>query len=90
MTEPLADYEARYKKFLEKLRHARKLAGLSQYEVAHALGKPQSYVSKCETGERRIDVVELAEFASLYKQPVEFFIDQPDLLPETKRPIIDR
>jgi hypothetical protein len=32
--------------------------------VASKLGKPWSYVSKSETGERRLDVLELAEFAS--------------------------
>jgi transcriptional regulator with XRE-family HTH domain len=42
---------------------ARKKAGLTQLEVAERLGKPQSYVSKVESGERRIDVVELIEIA---------------------------
>lgn len=42
---------------------ARKRAGLSQEELARRLGKPQSYVSKYENGERRLDVVEVAEIA---------------------------
>ena len=40
------------------LADARKSAGLRQVEVAKRLGKPQSFISKMETGERRIDVVE--------------------------------
>ena len=39
----------------------RKRAGLSQQEVASRLGLPQSFVSKYERGERRLDVVELVD-----------------------------
>ena len=42
-------------------------------QVAELLGKPQSFVSKCESGERRVDFVELLEFAQIYQKPVEFF-----------------
>jgi len=41
---------------------------------ANRLGRPQSYVSKCESGERRIDVIELAAFADLYGKRLEFFV----------------
>jgi transcriptional regulator with XRE-family HTH domain len=50
-------------------------AGLSQLEVAKLLRKPQSYISKCESGERRIDVIELMEFAKLYKKKIDDFLD---------------
>lgn len=43
------------------LRQLRLSAGLRQEDVAEALGKPQSFVSKYETGERRLDLVELRE-----------------------------
>ena len=42
--------------------------------MAKRLGKPQSYVSKCESGERRVDVVELLQFAELYGKGLEFFV----------------
>ena len=45
---------------------ARKDAGLTQVQVAKAFGTHASFVSKCESGERRIDVVELADFCRLY------------------------
>ncbi|OUC11911.1 MAG: hypothetical protein B0A82_24695 [Alkalinema sp. CACIAM 70d] len=67
-------YSRRYQEFLLRLRSARKEAGLTQKEVALRLGVPQSYVSKCESGERRVDVIELVEFAGLYERPVEYFI----------------
>jgi len=65
---------AQYQKFLSRLRAARKLAGLTQVEVAQRLGRPQSFVSKCEAGERRVDAVELAAFARAYKKPIDFFL----------------
>jgi len=52
-----------YKRLRELLVRERKRAGLSQAELAAKLGKPQSYVSKCELGERRVDVVEFVEIA---------------------------
>jgi len=44
-----------YQYMLEHLRKARRAAGLTQVQVAEALARPQSYVTKCELGERRID-----------------------------------
>ncbi len=56
-----------------KLREARELLGLSQQEAAVKLHKTQSYVSRCETGRRRLDIGELEAFAQLYHQPLSFF-----------------
>ncbi len=63
-----------YRLFLRRLREARQAAGLTQVGVAAKLRRPQSFVSKCESGERRIDVVELQEFAELYKKDLNFFV----------------
>ena len=67
-------HSERYKAFLQRLRAARKEAGLTQEEVAARLKVHQSYVSKCESGERRVDVVELSDFAVIYKRPLDFFV----------------
>ena len=71
-------YSARYKQFLKRLRDARREAGLTQVEVAKALRRPQSFVSKCESGERRVDVVELEDFARLYRKSIAFFLDKAE------------
>ncbi len=50
---------------IELLKEARATAGLTQQEVADALGKPQSFVAKFENGERRLDVIELIAVAEV-------------------------
>jgi len=53
-----------YAAFLSLLRRVRMEAGLSQVELAEPLQETQSFVSKCERGERRIDIIELRLFCS--------------------------
>jgi transcriptional regulator with XRE-family HTH domain len=57
-------YSREYSLFLELLRKAREDKGLTQIEVAERLGQTQSFVSKVERGERRLDIVELRAFCS--------------------------
>ena len=59
---------------MDRLRNARQEAHLTQVDVARSLRRPQSFVSKCESGERRVDVVELQEFARLYGKSLDFFV----------------
>jgi transcriptional regulator with XRE-family HTH domain len=53
--------DPRYDAFFRILIEERQKNNLTQTEVAAKLGKPQSYVSKYETGERRLDIVELVD-----------------------------
>lgn len=57
-------FSKEYSILLRELRKVRKLSGLSQEELAKRLGESQSFVSKCERGERRLDVVELRSFCN--------------------------
>jgi len=52
---------AERQRFLALLRQVRIDAGLRQEDLADKLGQPQSFVSRCESGERRVDVLELRE-----------------------------
>lgn len=72
-TRTSANHSPRYRAFLVKLKRARAETGMSQREVAAALGRLQSYVEKCEHGSRRVDAAELFEFAAVYGKPVDFF-----------------
>lgn len=71
---PNSIYSQDYKKAIERLKEARLDAGLKQEEVADRLKKPQSYVSKVELGERKIDIAELKQLAKIYKKDISFFI----------------
>ena len=60
-------YSREYKALIKKLKQARLKSGLTQIEIAKKLSKPQSFISKVECGERRLDVIELKKIAALYK-----------------------
>ncbi len=53
-----------YRLFVSQLRTARKKAGLNQAELARRLDETQSFISKVERGERRLDFVELETFCT--------------------------
>lgn len=63
-----------YKNIIRKLKQARISAGFNQEEVAKALNKPQSYISKIENCERRLDILEAKKFCELYKIRIESLI----------------
>ncbi len=67
-------YQKEYRALLTRLRQARLAAGLTQQRVAKLLRKPQSFVSKSELGERRLDPIELKRLAGVYGKPVDFFL----------------
>jgi transcriptional regulator with XRE-family HTH domain len=68
-----------YKQFLVRLNSAREQAGLTQVEVSKLLDKPQSFVAKCENGDRKVDAIELLQFSKLYQVPVDYFFEGVEL-----------
>ncbi|MDD4106918.1 MAG: helix-turn-helix transcriptional regulator [Candidatus Shapirobacteria bacterium] len=67
-------YTNEYQKVLKKLKEARTESGFTQVEISQKLKKPQSYISKIERGERRIDVAELSILAKIYKKLLDYFV----------------
>jgi transcriptional regulator with XRE-family HTH domain len=57
----------------EMLKGAREYLSLSQDEVAKAVGIPRAAISLIESGQRRVDALELKKFATLYQRPVSYF-----------------
>jgi hypothetical protein len=60
-------FSPEYDAFLVLLRQTRMKAGMTQSDATRALRRPQSFISKCESGERRVDVVERLQFCREYK-----------------------
>jgi len=67
-------YSKEYKNIIERLKTARLNARLKQEDVAAKLKKPQSYISKIERGERRVDAAELKELAKILKKDINYFL----------------
>ena len=80
-----------YAHFLKELREARREAGLSQEQLAEALGQRQTFVSKGELGDRRLDVIELRSWViALGGDPVAFMASLEDRLARNALPQVDR
>lgn len=60
--------------FVRKLKEARAAAGLTQIEVAKKLGSSQSWVSKIELGELRVEAIWLNRLAKLYGKKIDYFL----------------
>ena len=68
---------ARERRALESVLCAfRSEAGLRQIDLADRLGKPQSFVSKYESGERRLDLIELRGICKVLNIPLAEFVDR--------------
>jgi transcriptional regulator with XRE-family HTH domain len=76
---PKSAHSPGYERFRELLIQARKDAGLTQVELAGRLARPQSYVSKYESGERRLDLIEFLDIAHILALDISAFLTQ--LLP---------
>ena len=68
-------YSETYRSLIDRLVRARKAKGVTQSSLAKSLGRPQSFISKIENGERRLDVVEFIEIAQLIGEDPRDIID---------------
>ncbi|OWJ64090.1 helix-turn-helix domain-containing protein [Inquilinus limosus] len=69
----LSDGEAERRQLGEKLREAREYVGYSQDEVASFLKVPRTAITNIESGQRKVEALELKRLAELYRQPVSHF-----------------
>lgn len=68
-------HSQRYQLFRALLVTAREASGLTQVQVSERMGKPQSFVSKYERGDRRLDLTEFVELADVLSINAATFID---------------
>jgi len=70
-----------------RLKEAREYLELSQDEVARVLSVPRTAISLMETGQRKVEAIELKKLAEIYQQPISFFTGESDTVmspvPET-------
>ena len=78
---PKAIHSARHKKLTELLIAQRRQAGMTQAQVAKALGRHQPFAANIENGERRLDIVELLDLAAVIGLDVHAVIEQLDRVP---------
>lgn len=67
-------YTKEHKNLIEKLKSARLSAKLDQKTAAKRLNKSQSYISKMESGQRRVDLVQLKQIAEIYGKNIDYFV----------------
>jgi len=67
-------HSACYAIFLRVFRETRIQAGLTQTQLAQRIGETQTFVSKCERGGRRVDVVELRTFCQAFGLSLNQFV----------------
>ncbi|MCE0800752.1 helix-turn-helix domain-containing protein [Buttiauxella sp. A2-C1_F] len=86
-------YSDEYQRVINALKKARKENNITQTQLAEALGKPQSFIAKVESGERRLDMVEFVHLARMVSLDPEMLIREvigdikhphPHLLPLEK------
>jgi len=75
---PKSIFSEGQEKLQKLLRRARIDAGLNQADLAERLGRPQSFVSKYESGERRLDLVELRQICQALKISLTDFVRKFD------------
>ena len=67
-------YSKEYEYLTSQLKKARLEAGYTQNKVSKLLKKSQSNISKVESGQIRLDVIQLREYAKLYRKDLYYFI----------------
>lgn len=72
---PQTLYTKEHQKLVKRLIRAREKAKLSQIQVARLLNTSQPNISLVESGQRKIDALELKRFSKIYKQPISYFYE---------------
>jgi transcriptional regulator with XRE-family HTH domain len=67
-------YSREQERLVAMLRELRERSGLTQVEVAKRLRRPQSFVSRYESGQRRLDLIELEELCGLFDVGIVEFV----------------
>lgn len=64
-----------YRKLVSKISEARKSEGVTQRQLANKLRRTQSYVSKIESAQIRVDILQLRQIAKFLKRDINYFLN---------------
>jgi DNA-binding XRE family transcriptional regulator len=73
---PKSLYSERHQKLARMLLARRKASGMTQAEVARALGRHQPFIANIENGERRVDLIELLELSEIIGSDIQEVIEE--------------
>ncbi len=68
-------FSEEYAEIIRRLKNARTECGMSQEAVCRRLDRPQNFLSKIESCQRRLDVLELLILGKVYGKPLSYFTD---------------
>lgn len=68
--------DPRYRAIIQKIIFLRESKEMTQVELASSLKKPQSYISKVETFERRLDIIELQDWLAALETDISFLLNK--------------
>ncbi len=74
-----------FKVFVRLLKNQRRKMGLTQVQLAERLGETQTFVSRCERGERRLDIVEVRAFCQAMGTSFVSFVEEFDRAVERRK-----
>lgn len=89
-TQQTDETDGRRLQLARRLREAREFVGLSQDEVALALGISRPAVTNIEAGTRKVEAVELETLASLYGRTVQFLLNGEEKAVDTRLAFLAR
>lgn len=69
-------YDSEHKDLINKLKGARAETCISQEDVAQKLGRTQSFISKLENGQIKVDALLLKQLTKIYRKDFKYFLDQ--------------
>ena len=71
---PKTIYSKEYSRLVKKLKAARLTSGLNQTQAGKLFKKDQTFISKVESGQYRLDPIQLMKFSRIYKKDIKYFL----------------
>ena len=67
-------YSREYSRLVMKLKEARLASGLNQTQAGKLFKKDQTFISKIESGQYKLDPIQLVKFSKIYKKEIKYFL----------------